>query len=364
MPDVPDYHVNRGNALRLLGRHEDAAGAYRRALTLAPDLVAAHVNLATVLKQLGRLDEAAAVGHRAAELLPDNAAVHVVLGNVYRLAGRYAAAAAAYRRALEIDPQSLRAYEYLARVLHKAGDDAGAAEVLARWLRHDPLNPVARHMHAAMTGGDGGPRASDGYVRATFDDFADTFDERLGLLDYRAPHLAAEALARALGPARGALDVLDAGCGTGLCGPLLRPYARHLTGVDLSSGMLTKARARDTYDALAAAELTAFLEGAREAFDVIVSTDVLIYFGDLGPVLAAAAVALRPGGCLVFTVEELRDDPARGFRLNPHGRYSHTADHVRQRLDSAPLQTAALEQCVLRTEGGEPVAGLVATARR
>ena len=28
------------------------------------------------------------------------------------------------------------------------------------------------------------------------------------------------------------LDVLDAGCGTGLCGPLLAPYARRLVGVD------------------------------------------------------------------------------------------------------------------------------------
>ena len=28
--------------------------------------------------------------------------------------------------------------------------------------------------------------------------------------------------------------MLDAGCGTGLCAPLLRPYASRLTGVDLS----------------------------------------------------------------------------------------------------------------------------------
>ena len=38
------------------------------------------------------------------------------------------------------------------------------------------------------------------------------------------------------------LDVLDLGCGTGLCGPLLRPYARALAGVDLSPQMLERMR--------------------------------------------------------------------------------------------------------------------------
>ena len=33
----------------------------------------------------------------------------------------------------------------------------------------------------------------------------------------------------------GSLDVLDAGCGTGLCGPLVKPYARSLVGVALFS---------------------------------------------------------------------------------------------------------------------------------
>ena len=50
---------------------------------------------------------------------------------------------------------------------------------------------------------------------------------------------------------RRALDVLDAGCGTGLCGPLVAPYARRLVGVDLSARMLDAGRRRDSvYDEL------------------------------------------------------------------------------------------------------------------
>ena len=54
-----------------------------------------------------------------------------------------------------------------------------------------------------------------------------------------------------------ALEVLDAGCGTGLAAPLLGPYARRLVGVDLSGAMLEQARALPQYDELVE-ELTKF----------------------------------------------------------------------------------------------------------
>ena len=51
--------------------------------------------------------------------------------------------------------------------------------------------------------------------------------------------------------------VLDAGCGTGLCAPLLRPHATHLTGCDISVPMLEKAKAKLGYDALLRSDLGA-----------------------------------------------------------------------------------------------------------
>jgi hypothetical protein len=95
-----------------------------------------------------------------------------------------------------------------------------------------------------------------------------------------------------------------------LCGPLLRPFARHLRGVDLSERMLQNAKARGGYDALHKAELTAFIQNYAHAFDLIVSADTLCYFGDLEPVCRAAHRALRPGGTLLFTVEALADRAA------------------------------------------------------
>lgn len=58
---------------------------------------------------------------------------------------------------------------------------------------------------------------------------------------------------------------VDLGCGTGLMGPLLRPHTQQLAGVDLSAGMVQKARERGCYDELAVDELVQFLEGAAAA---------------------------------------------------------------------------------------------------
>ena len=77
------------------------------------------------------------------------------------------------------------------------------------------------------------------------------------------------------------LMVLDAGCGTGLCGPLLKPYAEILVGVDLSPKMLAKALGRQVYEELIETELVAYLGQRTASFDLIVSADTLIYFGEL-----------------------------------------------------------------------------------
>ena len=67
--------------------------------------------------------------------------------------------------------------------------------------------------------------------------------------------------------------------------------------------MLARAKEKNVYDALVQDELTEYLRNSREAFDLIVSADTLVYFGALEDIITAAAGALRPGGLLVFTLE-------------------------------------------------------------
>jgi predicted TPR repeat methyltransferase len=158
--------------------------------------------------------------------------------------------------------------------------------------------------------------------------------------------------------------VLDAGCGTGLCAALLKPFAGWLTGIDLSEGMLTKARGRGLYDELHQAELTAYMQQHGAHYDVVVSADTLVYFGALDEATRAAAYALRPGGYLCFTVEALADGEAVDYRLQHHGRYAHSGTYLKTMLGQAGFGVLKLDREVLRSEGGEPVSGWLAVAKK
>jgi predicted TPR repeat methyltransferase len=124
--------------------------------------------------------------------------------------------------------------------------------------------------------------------------------------------------------------------------------------------MLARARQRNVYDELVKTELTSYLTGADDRFDVVLSADTLVYFGPLDEVVSAAASALRPSGRLAFTVEEL---VGAGYLLAPNGRYQHSRDYVQAVLTDAGLRPEIVS-AELRLEAGEPVAGLVVLGTR
>jgi predicted TPR repeat methyltransferase len=364
MPEHPDAHNNRGNVLKQLGRLDEAEADYRRVISMRPTDASALNNLGTVLRQRGDLEGAAATFRQAIAISPKQAAAWQNLGNVLGDLTRYDEALDAHREAMRLAPQSADCYRNLGAMLYSVDRVAEASEVYQQWLDRFPNDPRARHFVASCTGEGVPSRAPDDYVRAEFDGFAASFDEILARLEYRAPELVAGEVARLAGEPRANLQVLDAGCGTGLCGPLLRPWATWLAGVDLSPAMVDLARKRSGYDALVVEELTTYLAARPAAWDLIVSADTLVYFGALEEVIRAAAHALRPAGALIFTVETATpNDALDGFRINPHGRYSHTRDYLLRVLGDAGFAETTLSDVALRKEATRWVEGYLIGAR-
>lgn len=382
------------------GRSEEAVALIRRAIELLPNESGPWNNLGNVLVETQRLDEAVEAYECSVALAgssPASADAYNNLGTIYRKRDQWLDSERACRRAVEVRPdfgnawynlslalmgqgrindglianskaialwpRHLQARDQVIRALVLLGEREQAARLYGEWLDEEPDNPVARHQLAACLGQDAPERASDAYVELVFDSFATTFDAKLEQLHYRAPQLVASALQLSVGEARGALQIMDAGCGTGLCGMLVRPWARQLWGCDLSAAMLERARARGCYDQLEKAELTACLAAHGAAFDAIVCADTLVYFGALERVMLAASEALKAGGRFLFTVEDGDGiAPEAGFALNPNGRYCHTQGYIDTAIEAVGLQPEMATGVELRFEAGLPVKGLLVVA--
>lgn len=369
-PGFAEAWNNLGNALMMAGRFAEAEDCYKATLARGLDHALVRYNLAGARKKLGLAAAAMAGLRQALALRPDYAEAWNNLANLWRDDKAPAAACRDYLRALRLKPAWEEAHDNLSAALYllsEAGEPAAAAALAQDWRAAHPDHPLARHLGAALAGEAGDVRAADAYVRQVFDAFAADFDERLAELQYQAPALLAAALRAAGigGDEAKKLTVLDAGCGTGLCGPLLQGWARRLDGVDLSPEMLARAAGRGVYDDLRAAELTAFLSDHPGRYELIVAADVFCYFGALGEALRAAAAALTPGGVLAFSVERRDAAPegAAGYLLQAHGRYAHGEAGLRADLQAAGLQTLSWDVAPLRSEGGKPVIGFVVVAR-
>lgn len=363
-PAYSDAHNNLGNIFNRLEDFEKAADSYSQALELNPDNAAAFNNFGVVLSQLSRIEDAIEAFSKAIALMPGNAEFYRNLGNAYKKQGEFAKCIEAYRQVIGLKPYNAENYENLCAAMCLQGKAEDAIVLVKEWLEHDPANPLALHRLRSYTGEFDLPRASDEYIVQTFDDFADSFDMVLKRLEYKAPFLVSDAVKEIFSQAETGLDILDAGCGTGLCGPLLKPYAKYLAGVDLSAKMLEKAKKRGCYDDLLHAELTECIASYPARCDVIVSADTLVYFGDLQAVCLAAASALVPAGHFVFTLERTEENIAQGFKIQPHGRFGHTEAYVENVLMLAGLAPILLEKVMLRYEGGVPVDGFLVVARK
>lgn len=304
-------------------------------------------------------------------------------------------------------------------------------QAIHHYNKHLELNPedqIARFWLAVLRGdADSAPMCPASMVADLFDQYADKFDQHLvEQLGYETPDLLlhmlqrhqdsdghpAEASTGAVGVsnAPGAssggslasavqglqLDggagassrsnlksnleygrCVDLGCGTGLMGPLLRPLVQRLEGVDLSSGMVTKARDRGCYDHLAVTELVAYLDGSGlqdssdgsnrapgdQPYDLLVAADVFVYIGDLRPAFESAARCAGGGALFLFSTETL-DTLASGLTLQPTGRFAHSRAYLEQLCRETGWQPVAIEAAVIRYNAGLPIHGNLCLLRR
>jgi predicted TPR repeat methyltransferase len=350
-------YTNLGSALQAGGQISEAIAAFRQAIGINPGFALAHNNLGNALRTAGDIDVGLDAFRQAISIAPDFALAHYNLGDLLHAQGRQDEAIAAMKCALALEPDFADACNSLATLLMEQGAMDEARTLFGRVLQLDNKNTSAQHMLAALEG-QTTETAPVGYVVGLFDGCAAYFDRQLvDELEYKVPQDLHRAVSGLVDCNRQKLDVMDLGCGTGLCGPLFRGMARTMVGVDLSPGMLAVAGERKLYDQLVTGDITKELRQHEAGYDLILAADVFIYVGGLDQVFKAISAALKPGGLFAFSIEaeEAGDD----FVLRSTGRYAHSMSYIRRLAQAAGLREVRLEESVLRMDKGQPINGYI-----
>jgi predicted TPR repeat methyltransferase len=255
------------------------------------------------------------------------------LGSTLKELGRLEDAVASFSKAIAIKP------DYAGKLSHITASLSG-------------LNPA---------------RATDIYVSSLFDAYAKTFESSLvGKLNYEIPTIIANYLRPLISSVNLQFDILDLGCGTGLAGEALIDLVKTLVGIDLSKEMLKIAEAKNIYNRLIQDEIHHALSQERVAsFDIVVSSDVFVYIGDVKAIFDQVYDVLKVDGFFAFSTEALfpaddgKEEFLPDFKLNPSGRYSHSSKYLLGLIDAKRFILHILEVEQIRIEKGQPVMGYV-----
>lgn len=316
---------------------------------------------------VGKLEEAAAAFQKALDLSPKNADAHFNLACVLAKRGDEEGRAVHLLRSLEADPGQARAYAHLGEALFRLGDPYGAREAWRQALRLDPSCPGAEENVKAledMLAAEGTPvdlheqswfrrrlRQVSERVRASAHTGSDQADSsRLPPIEEvyrRVAHMfenPEEAKARLqetfIHWFDGCKRAIDIGCGKGTFLELLRRRGVEGEGIDLDPKVLGEARGKGLKVHLGSAlEVLPRLEGR---FDGAFLGHIIEHFPphDAMQLLHATARVLDPGGIIVIQTPNFAhpDVLSRNFWLD----LTHVRPYPKELLE-AMLQGLGFE---------------------
>jgi predicted TPR repeat methyltransferase/cytochrome c-type biogenesis protein CcmH/NrfG len=367
-PNLAATHYNLGNILKDFGRLGEAEVCFIHALKIKPDYADAHNNLGNILNKFGRLGEAEASFKRALEIKSDYSDAYFNLGNTLKDLGRLDEAEVCFRRALEINPNDRIFHCGMGNLLSIVGRLDDAAEHFKYCLQIDPEDSSGVRLLLARLGVEPMPaRASGSQLDKLYVERSQSWDNSNS---YRGHELVAQAFKMQMRNSKS--DILDAGCGTGLVGALIRGLANKLDGIDMSKAMLEKAKEKGIYDQIHQGDLVLFMLNHSNSYDAVTCAATLIHFGDLTSAFEAAAASLRDDGIFILTLfqndGELSNQEvvvAQHNDLAGGGCFAHSSGYVRSLAEATGFIVEILDSEVHEYDKkGIPILGLIVALRR
>lgn len=387
-PDYIDAYYNLGLALNKEGHSSEAINAYRALIELAPQHPGGHfqlgcllmeqnnyqaaidefyiveqehpfhfetqTNLATSFLKLGWLEKAKTHYLKALNIMPEDVQILFNLGVIAMQQGKTRDAIELYNRILKVSPDHYEAHNNLAVSFLSVKNREKALEHFCEVLRINSDDEAVQHTIKILKRDKTLSASPPEYIRSLFDSYADHYDAHITqTLNYKVPKAIYEMLANRYDAAF-RMDILDLGCGTGLCGELFKAPNHVLTGVDISGQMLAVAAGKNIYQSLVESDILTYLKNQHQAFDLVIAGDVLNYFGDLEAVFADVHQALRPHGLFVFNTEI---DSEHDYEMTESGRFAHNSAYIEKLIKEARFERLDYKRIQIRSQQDVAVEG-------
>ena len=341
--------------LLALEEQESALILLLEAYALNPSMQDINHNLASIYLTQGEFKNAVHHWLREHEIAPTTDTLYNI-GVSYQYLNRLDDARSYLQEALKQDPRHLGALINLGANALQCFDHPLAIGYYQRAIALSPSDQSILHVLNALQGKQQDKTPTD-YTQGLFDQYANHYDDHLmKVLNYQVPNLMLRMINEYT--QRQKLNILDAGCGTGLMGEVLKPLSAHLTGVDLSARMIAKAQEKGIYDCLIQGNITDVNNGP---YDAIILADVMPYIGNPTDLFEWAFHQLKDNGLLCFSFE-LSEEPK--WHLQKTARFSHNSDFMVNTLILKQFQIQELLPCKLRKQLGESLSGMMIAATK
>ena len=390
-PHYIDAYYNLGLALTKNNELEAAVRIYKHLLIEAPEHSAARYQLASIYLQQEKTDDALPLFLELALTYPQHLETQINLASCYLKQGSLSEAKKYYLKALAIHPQDQQALFNLGYICSQEGNlheavrhyqlllqfhpDQFAAHYnlgvlffsikqrepalyhFQEALHLKPQDSAIAHLIKILKQDQNVFLSPPEYLQSLFDYYADHYESHLlNILHYQVPQLLIRVFESIGKKISTKMDILDLGCGTGLCGEVFKGHAAKLVGVDLSSKMLALAAEKKIYDELICDDFMSYLSQIKADFDLIIAGDVFVYIGDLDNIFTAIQAALRPQGLLLFNTEI---STAQDYKLNASGRFAHKKSYLEKLARKNKLKLIGCQSAITRIQDNQSIRGQI-----
>ena len=315
------------------------------------------INLGVCFLKKGQLLEAKKHYLKALELEPQDAQALFNLGFIHTQQGKLEEAIQFYKRLIELYPEDFAAHYNLGIIFYTSKHSQAAKTYFEKAANIQPDNTIVAHLLKIIEQDPELMNSAPEYLKNLFDSYAGHYEPHLlSTLSYQVPQALAQAFRKCRPSAPKKWQILDLGCGTGLCGEAFKDDAASLVGVDLSAEMLKMAAEKNLYQELICHELLVFLQAHRSTYDLILAGDVLVYLGDLSALFQEVKKRLNRQGLFMFNTEI---STSKDFMINPSGRFTHSKTYLDKLAKREGFRILFFEVMETRKQNNEPVLGHV-----